>query len=161
MSFDSTFDYSGALTFIDDRIENTINVEIGIIETNLTDLGGIPASLNYLTAPKIASQTHTKGVYETMRTNLQTLKSEIQVVTGLSSGDKTTLYTFYNDAINEPVPQWMGRMLFNTTSLLAEAGNINGETLSETEKDLLGEIICENNPIQNSVHQIIRHFPSA
>jgi hypothetical protein len=159
MSFDSTFDYSNVLVFINDHIEGA-NVEIDIIDAKLSELGNIPGSLVYLVTPEIANQTYQKTQRELLRSTLQTLISEITTVTNLSNDDKTILFDFYTNAISEPVSQWMGRLLFNTSKLLSDAGNINGEILTTEQKHILGEYICNNIHIDASVYryQLIQQF---
>jgi hypothetical protein len=159
-SFDTEFDYTGSITFIDSRTD-TINVEIDAITTKLSDLAAIDSAFDYLTNPETTSLNHTKGVYDGMVSNLQGLKANIQAVTSLSSGDKTALYTFYNDALsqtNETKQQWMSRMVYNTTALVGEAGNVNGGSLSTAEKGLLAELICQKYPIKGVVYQVQSQF---
>lgn len=160
MSFDSEFDYTGSITFINNRTD-TINVERDAITTKLSDLGNVDSAFDYLTGPEITSLNHTKGVYDGMVSNLQGLKANIQAVTSLSSGDKSALYTFYNDALSqtqETKQQWMGRMVYNTTGLVSEAGNVNGGSLSTAEKGLMAELVCQKYPIKGIVHQVQHQF---
>lgn len=160
MSFDSEFDYSGSITFIDARTD-TINVERNAITTKLADLGNVDSSFDYLTAPEITSLTHTKSVYDGMVSNLQSLKGEIETVTGLSSGDKSALYEFYSNALSqtqETKSQWMSRMVYNTAGLVGEAGNVNGGSLSTHERGMLAEIICQKYPIKGIVYQVQNTF---
>ena len=104
MSFDTEFDYTGSITFIDNRTD-AINAEISAITTTLSDLAAVDSadpSFSYLTTPQTASLTQANNVYASMVSNLQALKGEINIVTGLSSADKANLYAFYTNSINEP-----------------------------------------------------------
>lgn len=163
MSFDSTFDYSGALTFLTDQIENSVNVEIGVIESKLTDLNAIPSALNYITLPEIQTQTNTKTALESTRSTLQGLISEIGIVTSLPTEDKTMIYDFYTNSVGEPLPQWMGRMLYNSDTLVTQIANLTAETLTSEQASMMAEYICNMNPIHVNVYrqQLLRQFPDA
>lgn len=160
MSFDSEFDYTGCISFIDNHTDS-INAEISSITTRLSNLGNVNSAFDYLTGPEITSLNHTKNVYNGMVQNFQNLKGNIVSVTSLSSGDKSALYTFYTDALsltNETKQTWMARMVSNTDGLIAEAANVNAESLSSTEKQLLAEIICQKYPINNAVQRVKTKF---
>lgn len=157
MSFDSEFDYSGSITYIDNRTD-TINVAVSAITTKLSNLSAVDSSFDYITAPEIASLNHTSNVYSTMVSNLQALKGEIGTVTGLTSGDKAKLYSFYTDTIQEPKERWMARMIYNTTGLVADAGNVIAGNLTSNQATLVAELVCAKYPINGIAHQLQSRF---
>lgn len=157
MSFDSLFDYTGSITFIDVRTD-TINVEVSTITTKLSDLAAVDSSFDYLTAPKITSLTHTQNVYDTMVSNLQELKGEINIVTSLNSADKANLYSFYTGSVEESISDWMSRMIYNTSGLIVEAENVLSGNLTSDQSNLMAELVCSKYPIKGIVHQVQSQF---
>ena len=157
MSFDSEFDYTGSITFINNRTD-TINVEVSSITTKLADLANVDAAFDYLTTPEMTSLNHTKNVYNTMVSNLQTLKGEINIVTALGSNDKANLYSFFTDSVAEPKQQWMTRMIYNTTGLASDAGNVIGGSLTSDQANLVAELVCQKYQIAGIAHQVQSQF---
>lgn len=157
MSFDSTFDYTGSITFINNRTD-TINVEISTITTKLADLANVDSAFDYLVNPEITTLNNTKNIYDNVVTNLQSLKGEIQIVTDLSSADKANLYSFYIASVGESKKQWMARLVYNTTGLVENVGNVLVGNLSTIESNLMAQLVCQKFPITGTVHQIIHKF---
>jgi len=160
MSFDSEFDYTGSITFIDTRTDS-INVERSTITTRLASLANVDSSFSYLVYPEITSLNQTKSVYDGMIVNLQNLRSNILAVTNMSNEHKVTLYEFYSNALsqtNESKKQWMSRMVYNINGLIADAGNVNAGSLTLIEKGLLAEVICGKYPVNGTVYQVQREF---
>ena len=157
MSFDSEFDYTGSISFIDEKTD-TLNVTVSSITTKLADLANVDPAFNYITGPELTTLTNNKNIYDTMISKYQDLKGEIAIVTGLPSGDKANLYSFYSSSVNEPKTQWMGRMVYNTEGLLQEAGNVIAGNLTSNQSNLVAELICGKFPIKGIVYQVQSKF---
>jgi hypothetical protein len=159
MSFDTEFDYTGSITLIDNH-NTTSNLVIANLNSKLSDLGNIDSSFDYLTSQEITRLNSFKDAEQSAVDRMLGLKSAIQTITSLPSDDKANLYSFYSNALSqttETKQNWMCRMIYNTSSLVADAGNVVVGNITTSQKGLLAEIICQKYPI-NPQAFFIRHL---
>lgn len=160
MSFDSEFDYTGSITFIDDT-NTTTNSQISAIVTKLSDLGNLESSFDYLVNPEITALNQTKTIYDNVLNDMLNLKSNIQIIIALSTEDKANLYSLYTDVISETTEtkqQWMCRMVHNSTEMVSDAENFIAGNLSVPQKGLVAELICQKYPISGRIFKVRHTF---
>ena len=158
MSFDTAYDYSGAQTHLDTLIAayQATSDEFQTKIDNLAALTGYDDKI----ASATTNYTNQKSVFDTMVARYQAVKAEIDALEALDSGDKDDLYAF-QQLTSESTANWMARMLFNHTSILADADFIailTDVTNTEDGKAKVAELICMNYPIDRNAVELQSYF---
>lgn len=146
-TFDDMFNFSQTKVYLDNKI-SILGNSISDINTNISVLGNISGH-DAMANIQISYLTTQKSEIEQNQGNLISIRSEIDSVESLSSGDKTILFDFYGNIIGniEPDIVFMERMLFNSTSgnLVVDAnGLIQDGALNASERQLIGEGMCKH-----------------
>lgn len=118
MSFDSTFDYSAVKTYLTDQI-TSLQLQI----TNTDNCKSVLEASTYagVLTNKIATLTATCTSLYAQVAQFQEVLDEISALEILGSGDKATLYAFYGFIPSITKPDFMARMLFNYSSMIANS----------------------------------------
>lgn len=152
MSFDTIFDYSNALVTIDEMISNQ-NAIIASLDTQITDVQALPAGYNDMKTSKENSLNSLKTIETSVLNNAQSVKDEILALTSLSSGDKQSLYDFWQLA-GESKRSWMQRMMYNTKSgtLITDAAALlaDGALDTQSKQQLAASLVCGKYPINRN-----------
>lgn len=159
MSFDTDFDYTNALTFLDSCITN-FNALSAATQTQIDDWAAV-TGYSSIASDATTELTAQKANYDAKSAEFQVVKDEITAVTGLSAGDKTTLYDF-RAITGEAKSSWMRRMMFNHASILADSDLIAllaDATNTSDQKKMVGERICERYLIDSRTHIILSKLP--
>lgn len=137
MSFDTTFDYTAAIAVID-----------GLIATNVAQIASNNAKLaciSNLQAAYDASLNICCNIdsYNNHNTRLSVqndyyteLKADMQALSSLDSGVKTTLYNFYI-AFPTNKSMLMSKLVYNANQMAIDCATILADTISNDDKAFL------------------------
>jgi len=151
MSF-ASFDYSTRLTNFNNRV--TAATATVLAQTNeLATLNGITGYDALLAPQKLALQRGIDFNNENIA-SWNSVIAEINLVLALSDADKAKLYSLYQLS-GDSQDYWMSKMLFNTTSLLAEGSPILADNaLDNNCKCMLLKIISQKTITNPNVYLI-------
>ena len=160
MSFDSEFDYAAASAAMDTKVTEQ-NAAIAALDAQIAAVQALPAAYDTEKTAREAALNSQKSTETLVRDNAQSVKDEITAVTGLSSGDKASLYAFWQ-LTGESKRSWMQRMLYNHSgSLVADAAAVVADTDLDTQakQQLAGELTCGKHPLHRNSYMIFRQLP--
>ncbi len=144
MSFDTDFDYSGAQSWLTNRIAS----QQALSDDLAAQIADLEITVGYddLISTRIAALQAQKTRYDDNVTKLTEVSDEITALTGIPAEDKAKLHEFWT-LVEEDKRSYMARILFNHTSMLANA-NFNAlladSANSVGQKQAVGSIICQN-----------------
>ena len=152
MSFDTEFIYGNISGYISDCV-SMASTEIAKINTNLTIAANIGNTYADVKQSFIDTMTLRKNVWENKANAYVIIQDELTLVGNLASDDKNVLYDFYTTHYTNysHKKDFMARLMFNTTGMISDAGNImiNYPPSAETA-NLVTELVAES-------HQISRY----
>ena len=169
MSFDSLFDYSNAISFLE-GMTDACNTNISMISSKIDTINQVANVFPYmrLDSGRISHLEWANTTeYQTLN-KYQTLLGSVQNVTTMDANDKANIYDCYKycvDNTNEiNVPQFMGRLICNKDAIVNDianvAGAINDSTITKDQGNVVPVFVYNNYNIPNNdnVNELLPYF---
>ena len=174
MSFDSTFDYSNVLAFIQ-TCSNDCNDVISHCDSRIQVLDDLMVANINIDIPYLQDlQQRKDAIYYDLKpnhmrlgNNWQSLENEVNTVVNLDSSDKANIYNFFKNSIDMnqvPVNELMGKLVYNTNSFINDVNVINDHVsngnITSDQSNVISVFVFNNYNIDANVRAIFDVFPN-
>jgi hypothetical protein len=158
MSFDSDFDYTGALSVINATISGmqSDSSNANAMISRYSSLAGFESLYN----DKVTNLNNQVIGLQSTISKYNTVKSQILDLANIASPSKANVHTFWSEAVNEPLNRWKARLPENINGIIEQSDVYAQQSggYTQQQKDDAGVLVCENFNYSGAIARLLKHF---